>query len=221
MKTTPTTNSVTESVYEVHKARIEASRSNIVDNHVIDQIKDYAYLKIKEDDAGRVRCSTFDDFDIVCRYIATKEHIQHSRVYPALRLIGYNHLYHTSKLGDPDILEDRFNLVSRGIITLNRNMVSTVANDLAMFNKTNKTTYRIEKKYIAISLKDSARYGVSTADLNLYHALYGVKILTETDPDYILLRENEFFVVASVMLDRVESSIKWGNDLMEKMLNDT
>jgi hypothetical protein len=220
MKTTPTTNSVTDSVHQAHKARIEAARNTVIDNHVIEQIKEYANTKISEDDAGRVRCSTFEDFDIICRYIATKEHVQHSKVYPALRLIGYNHLYHRSKLGDPDILEDRFKYVSSGITTLNRNVVSAVANDLTMFNKTDKTTYRIEKKYIAIALKDSARYGVSTADLNLYHALCGAKILTETSPDYILLRENEFFVVVNTMLDRVESSIKWSNDLMEKVLND-
>jgi hypothetical protein len=217
--------SETESVYEAHKARIEASRNDVPVSDIVDQIKTYAYKKIKESDAGYVKCSTNKDIDIVCRFIAATESISKSRVYPSLRLIGYNDRYHYIKTGGTNILKDRADLINRCALTLDENIISLASNDLRLFDNTKKTPYRIDKQDIAISVKDAGSYGIRTSDLNMYHVAHGLKRLvaneeihTTLDEPYTALKESEYCNSVLSLLDKTESLIMWNNQMIEKML---
>lgn len=219
MTTSTTEFSETESVYQTHKARIEAARNDVPVSGIVDQIKTYTNTKISNDDVGYVKCSTIDDLDIICGFISANENVIQSRVYPALRLIGYNDRYHQFKLDKHILFEDRAVLIKRCKLALNRNIVEMMSTTTDVFKGTRKKTYRIDKMAVAVTVKDAERYNIKTSDLNLYYALHGLRILVANEPDYMLLKDHEYFVGALTTLSHAEDSVKWNIQTMETMLD--
>ena len=196
------------------------TESGTVAHHglIIDQIKSYANTSIKEEESMSVRCSTFNDFDVVCMFIAANENIASSRIYPALRLIGYNDRYHQFKLTGSDLIEDRSSLIQRSILSMNDGIINIVADHKDIFRETTKKVHRINRNAVAIANKTSDRCRIRVSDLNLYHALCGLRMLVDIEPDYILLQDKERFVASMAKLNRFEAITKAENTVLAKVL---
>jgi hypothetical protein len=175
----------------------------------IDQMKAYGRAKIEEEDSARMKCATFTALDFVCRYITATEGIRKDRVYPGLRLLGYNWCYNEkmSNFGE-DIFTQIAELRRTSEVTLNyTSMILSTGTRTIIDGLLNRKLFRVAKpvQKLAIDCADSA--GIRTSELNLYHAMYGVKVLVENEPDYILLRENEIVDDAMRVLHRTDQTL--------------
>lgn len=184
----------------------------------IDQIVEYARTSIREDDAGHARCSTFRTLRYLCKFIAANESIPESKVYPALRYIGYNIRYHRMKNGNLDPLHE-IGAVARDCV-LTRNMaLIDLASSQRLFLDTNSTTYRMNKAAIAIAVKDADISGINLSELNLYNVLEGVNTIIENEPDYILLRDDKIVRDPLDVFKETKDLLKFKLVGMKSMLN--
>lgn len=169
--------------------------------HYIDQIVGYAHTSIPEDESGRVRCNTFRMLNHLCKFIAANEDIPESKVYPALRFIGYNVRYHRMKSNDPDPLQEIGKVVKECVLTRDVALMGMLENS-RIFQDTISTVYRMPSDAIAVAMKDAEHSSVQLADLNLYNVLEGVSTLLDNEPDYVLLRDDRMFAASmDVLMD--------------------
>lgn len=173
----------TDSVYNAHKARIESAR--VYGPGIIEQMKDYALTKMSRDDSSTMNCGTSKHIEILCRHISACEGIKYTRVYPALRLMGYNHRYHKLKDGHSDILYDISNAVHKCYVLDNPFIIDYVSNDTIVFGGMRSVKYRIEDRDIGIATTDAYNCGINVSELNMYNVLTGINILVSTEPYYI------------------------------------
>ena len=173
----------------------------------IDQIVAYANLQIKEEDAGRVRCATTKSLDRVFKFIAVKESIPVTKVYPAIRYIGYNSRYHNMKTNLLDPLYSLGDAVSKCINTADVDMIDFATEDSVIFENTVTSLYRMKKDAISITMKDADQYGIKVADVNMYNVLEGLDVLMSNEPDYILLRDKPLFEYPMATFDSIKRLI--------------
>jgi hypothetical protein len=187
-------NGITESVYDIHKSHVFSSTDKVKhpQGFYIDQIVDYAHTSIPEDEASSIRCATFKSLNNTCKFIAAKEDIPESKVYPALRMIGYNIRYHNMKCDKSDNLYNLGNMVKQCILTVSPSMIEFATGN-TIFKDVSSVQYRMRKDVIAISMKDAEQYGIKVSELNLYNVLEGINTLVSNEPDYILLRDKRLF----------------------------
>lgn len=177
--------------------------------HYLNQMKAYANTEITNDDAATMRGASFRAFDFVCRNITRTQGIRKDKVYPALRLLGYNRCYNAKKSNyGEDVFSEISRLVQDAESQLNyANMMRMEATrgfiDVTMTRK----NYRVEASTQKIALDTSDEAGIRTSELNLYHAMHGLKVLTEEEPDFIILRENEIIVGVLEVLTRAEQGL--------------
>lgn len=215
-ETRQTTNSgTTESVYQTHRDRISADRVYKPNNTLVEQIKTYAGTKIVEDDAGRVNCASFKSLNHVCKFIAANEDVPVTKVYPSLRMIGYNIRYNDMKNNNPDMLYEMGGLVKRCVLTSNPNAIDFATNDDNLFGRTLKSVYRIREDVIAVAMKDAESAGIQVSELNMFNVLEGVDALTSMDADYALMRDNMIFRKTLLAFDEIKQSIRWKIGWME------
>lgn len=173
----------------------------------INQMKEHATTEILNDDATSVRGSSFSDFTYVCNYISACENIRRDRVYLALRMIGYNMCYHEAKENGGDIFSDLTELIDVCSKSIDRATMRISSENYTIFDDVKDKPYRILKTVNAVIKKQSIECGIKTADINLYHALRGLKVLVDNEPDYILLADAEVFVDALRPLQRANKSL--------------
>lgn len=174
----------------------------------IDQMKSHAKIEIAEENAARMRCASFREFDFVCRNITATTGIRKDRVYPSLRVIGYNWCYHDFKSNIGDVfseIEERIR-TSDSVLNYDAMMQSETPREF-IATKTNRKVYRVTKQVREVTLKQSEPCKIRTSDLNLYHAMSGLKVLIENEPDFIMLRENEIVEDVMRVLWRSERSL--------------
>ena len=177
--------------------------------HYLNQMKAYAAAEITNDDAATMRGASFRAFDFVCKHITRTHGIRKDKVFPALRLIGYNRCYNVKKANyGEDVFSEISRLVNDAESQLNyANMMRMEATrgfiDVTMTRK----NYRVEASTQKIALDTSDEAGIRTSELNLYHAMHGLKVLTEEEPDFIMIRENEIIVGVLEVLARAEMGL--------------
>lgn len=198
-----TTANTADSVYNIHKAKILGS---IVGKY-IKQLHDVAETVIPNEDAASLRCSTFEDFTYMCNYIGVKEEIRADRVYPALRLLGYNKCYHDYKLSGSDIFSDIHTLVDKCKLSRDNNTMRFANKSSELFSGVKTKSYRVDAQVSAVAVLRALQCGIRTSNLNLYHALCGLQVLVDNEPDYILLSEEELVTDALKMLIRADKNL--------------
>jgi len=72
---------------------------------VLDRLHSYVYAPIKDEDSGRTQCRYNKYVDKLCNYVAAKESLKYTKVYPAIVSIGYGVWQH-NKNGNGDLLLD-------------------------------------------------------------------------------------------------------------------
>lgn len=209
----------TESVYSAHHDRIleKTAVTKSLDTY-IDQMKDHASEEIPNTDAATMNCSIFNDFIYTCNFIGVKERMREDRVYPALRMIGHNRCYHEYKLNRRDVFSDIHALVEKCKLSFDYDAMEFASTPSSFFNGVKTKVYRVDKRVSAIAVKRAEECGVRTADMNLYHALYGLKTLVEREPDYILLADNAIVVDSLKVLDRADKSLLLQKRFLEAVL---
>lgn len=220
MTETPIEDSITESVYQVHRDRILSAPTTDDFEHLavgeyIEQMKESAITKIANADAASMKCATFNDFKFVCNFIGVQENIVRDRVYPALRLIGYNKCYHKYKTDGSDIFSDIHTLTSRCATSFDKDAMWFASRGHSFFIETTMKVFRVHKQVATIATKRANECSIRTVDLNLYHALYGLKVLMENEPEYILLRDKNIFASSMIMLDNANKSLLKQKSILE------
>lgn len=223
MTETPIEDSITESVYQVHRDRILSAPTTDDFEHLavgeyIEQMKESATTKIPSADAATMNCSTFNNFMYVCNFISAEENINRDRVYPALRLLGYNHCYHEYKLNGSDIFSDIHTLVAKCATSFDNDAMWFASKGHSFFVGAHTKVYKVHRQTVAIVVKRAAECGVKTSNLNLYHALRGLKLLVENEPDYILLKDKNIFADSLGVLDKADKSLLKQRRVLEVML---
>ena len=145
--------------------------------HYVETMKEYAQTSISEEDAGRMRCCTFEAFEYVCHIIATRMGIKYTKVYPALRVLGYNWRYHDMKTGNPDILYEMGTVVKQSKMGDNPGLLPFVTNSDGLFREGKVIQYRIAKTAIEQASDLAEECGVRLSELNLFDALQGLYVL--------------------------------------------
>lgn len=184
--------------------------------HYLDQIHAYTEAKITNEDAGSMRFGTFRKLDHVCKFIAANESIQVSRLYPALRWIGYNNRYHDMKNNNLDGLDVLAENVKKCMLTIDSNLIDCASTYI--FQSTGTEVFRVEKKTVAITTKDAKRYGIRVSDLNLYNVLEGVDVLLNNEPDYIVLRDKHIFEAIVGVYNEMQTAIRFKNIGLDAIL---
>ena len=183
-------------------------------------IKRLAHLmKQVFEDASRARCGTFKSLNNICKFIAAKEDIPESKVYPALRMIGYNIRYHNMKGGDLDPLHKIGDVVKECILTADTAMIEFATTD-SMFDNITSAQYRMRKDVIAIAMKDAEHSGIKVSELNMYNVLEGINTLVLNEPDYILLRDERIFRTPLELFGDIKNKLQWKYDGLKTSLSE-
>jgi len=174
----------------------------------IDQMKDHALIKISRDEAATMRCASFKGFDYVCKYITRTEGIRKDRVYPALRMIGYNQCYHNMKINLGDVFTNIIKLIKSSEAILDYDvMMRTDVKRTFINTDTYTKVYKVNDQVKAIALETADNAEIRTSDLNLYHAMHGLKVLVENEPDFISKKDNEIIQDVLKILNRSDRSL--------------
>lgn len=185
---------------------------------IVEEIHDYAKTQIPEDEATRTRCGTFRELTFVCDGIAAIEGIPKSKVYPALRMIGYNDRYRNYKAGNPDLLVQMAELVKRCNATMEEAIQEQLVDENKLFNVGNVVMYRMSKPAMAIAGKNADLYSIRTAELNMFNVLRGIEVLVETEPTYMLVSEKDVMKRTLERFFKLKKRIELRIKFMEVML---
>lgn len=193
-------------VYQSHRDKILGNYKH-PQGHYINQMKEYASTEIPNVDAISMNCSLFSDFIYTCNYIGVKEDIKLDRVYPALRLIGYNKCYHEYKLNGTDIFSDIHTLVNKCMLSFDYDDMKFASESRPFFDDVKTKVYRVNKSVAAVVVTRAKQCGIRTSDLNLYHALQGLKLLVENDIEYIEICNKEIVADSLIRLVKADKSL--------------
>lgn len=165
---------------------------------LIEQMKTYANTEIDRKDFATMNCTTFTDLMDICSYIEEVENIGNARVYPALCDVGRDQCYRKFKHnGDRDVFSDIADLLSICRRSIDDPSLRCVTDyRVPIFNDMRTTKFRTTKQTLATTVEQSETIGIKTSHINLYYALSGLKWLTDSEDDYILLSEKTLFVDA-------------------------
>ena len=169
-----------DAVYQAHKIRIATGRQVTI----IDQMKDYTRTKIRRDESATMNCGTHKHISILCKHISAHDGIKYTRLYPALRMIGFNHRYHEYKLGRSDVLYDISTIVNKCYMSTNPYIIDYISNDVLTFGKMQTTKYRFLDTDIGIATTESYNCGIKVSELNFYNVLAGINVLISNESYY-------------------------------------
>lgn len=184
----------------------------------IDQMKSHANAEIANEDATSMRCSTFTDFELSCIYIGANEHIRKDRVYPALGMIGYNWCYHDFKSNMGDVFSDISSMLNTLRVTRDRDVLLAASTDFQLFTDVRSMQYRVTRAVNEVALKQATESGVKTSDLNLYHALHGLKVIIENEPAYIFENTHPIIDEALRTLRRADKSLLYRQKSLKALM---
>lgn len=158
----------------------------------LEKLREYATTSLSREDSGMMRCATFDAFEYICGIISSIEKIPVTRVYPGLRMIGYDHRYTNMKNNNPDALWDIGDVANRCMVCGDPGVIPFVSSSTGLFSDVRSSSYRVNEQVISIAGKDAQRAGIKLSELNLFNALEGLNILVNDDQKYFVYRENVY-----------------------------
>jgi len=176
----------TDDVYQAHKDRVAAINEKYTNGGIdyIEQLKDYAHTKISRDESAVMNCGTYNNIDVLCTHISAHDNIKSTRVYPGLRLIGFNHRYHEYKKGNGDTLYEISELTDRCYLSTDPFIIDYVSRDSLSFDGAKSVQYRVDDRTMGIAVTEAHNYGIKVSELNLYNVLIGINVLVSNEPYY-------------------------------------
>lgn len=205
---------MSDQVYERHVARVRDPQGSY-----IDKMKRHADEPIPRDSASSMRCASFKAFDFVCRYITATVGIKKHRVYPALRKLGSDRCYNEFKRNhNTDVFSEITNLLRIESACLDYDvMMRSDDSRKIITTHTASKVYNVDDQTATIvgGMADGA--GIRTSELNLYHAMHGLKVLIDNEPEFSLIADNEIIDDVMSVLGRTERSlIAYRDDLQRQ-----
>lgn len=203
-------NQPTDSVNDVVKTRdaYDYDPRQYPPGYFTDQMKEHAGIEIANEDATSLNCATFTDLESLCGLISVIENIRQDRIYPALRYIGYNRCYNAFKANGGDVFSEINEYVRQCKGSRDLDKMRAAQQQVYIFVDVHTKKYRVNKQTSVIAVKQAESGGINTSHLNLYHALHGIKILVEYEPEYFSMREDAAFDDALRVLYRADKSLE-------------
>lgn len=184
----------------------------------IQKLKDHASIEITRENAATMRCASFKAFDFVCRYITSTIGITKHRVYPALRQLGDDRCYHLMKVNRGDVFTDVTEMLDMESSRLDYDVMMRIDETRRFINaNVHSKVYKVTAQTQTVALKLANGAGIRTSELNLYHAMHGLKVLIENEPQFQMLEENEIVVDVMNVLGRAERSLVAYCDDLERL----
>lgn len=131
-------------------------------------------------------------------------HTPESKVYPALRLIGYNIRYHNLKCNNPDPLYDIGKLVRECVLTAKVPLIEHATKATDIFVGVNTRKYRISENDISISMMDANYAGIKVSELNMYNVFEGINTLILNEPYYNNVRNDRLVSEPMILFDDIK-----------------
>ena len=205
---------MSDEVYERHAARVRDPQGSY-----IDRMKRHADEPISRDNASTMRCASFKAFDFVCRYITATVGIKKHRVYLALRKIGGDACYSEFKRNhNSDVFSEIAYLLKVESACLDYDVMMRSDDTRKIITADTKSKgYKVDDQTSTIvgGMADGA--GIRTSELNLYHAMHGLKVLIENEPQFSLMRDNEIIDDVMSVLGRTERSLIAYRDDLQRL----
>ena len=189
-------------------------------DYCINLMKAYASTKRTRDDSSVVRCATFEEFDGACELIEIVSTIPFTKVYPALREVGYNMRYTDMKNSNPDALWDLGDVVYRCKLLRDDGLKPFLKMSRGLFTNTVDASYRMSTPTIGETGTWARKAGIKISELNLYNALSGLELLTQTDPDYYMLIDDKDVKESMHKLGNIRDLLMAKRNVLVKMLGD-
>lgn len=189
------------------------------DGTVLDDIIWYARNELPVEDSMIARCATFDSLDYICSIIAAREKIKRTKVYPALRMVGYNWRYHDMTNDNPDALYGMCERVQTCLISGDPGIVPIVTQSKGLFTSTRTVQYRVSREAMGIAGKDADDAGISLSELNLFNVLEGLTRLCENTSTYREFRDNNLlFDETLTTFSFIKRRLTAKRDVIERIL---
>lgn len=184
----------------------------------VEQLKTYANTPRTREDSRKVNCATFGAMDQACRIITQVSKIPATKVYPGLREIGYTVRYADMKAHNPDALWELAEITDKCMDMLDPGLMPYLASSNGLFEETHTVAYRINESSIEVAKKDALSAGVKISELNLFNALSGLELLTQTDPNYALLLNHLYISECLSKLDFIRRRLDAKRSTLLKVL---
>lgn len=203
-----------DEVYERHATRVRDPQGTY-----IYKMKKYADEPITREKASTMRCASFKALDFVCRYITSTVGIRKHRVYLSLRKLGSDRCYSEFKRNhNADVFSEIAALRKIESACLNYDVMMR-SEDTRRFiaADTKSKVYKVDDQVSTIvgGMADDA--GIRTSELNLYHAMHGLKVLIENEPQFDMIAENEIVEDVLNVLNRAERSLVAYRDDLKRL----
>lgn len=157
----------------------------------IERLQKHAAKEITREDFTTMNCASFKNLKYVCNFIGETECIDSTdRVYTGLCAIGRDKCYSAYRHnGNRDVFSEIAKYVSIGKTSMNMAKQEFADVSVPLFDY-------VDYKKLGTSIDESGLVGkiagkwkIQKSHLNLYHALTGLKYITENEPTYIEARD--------------------------------
>lgn len=170
------------------------------------RIIDYIRTSLPTIATKGVSCGTSTHIDDLCLYISTHNNITYSKVYPALRRIGYNSIYNNDGV-NVNLLYELSDLVNRSNLALNTsvlytNILNSVISDVSIF------TCVIDHQEYNDIIKYVNNYNIRISNLNMYHVMLGIRELVGNGSEYNRLKDSKLYKDVLSHLNNFETVIQ-------------
>lgn len=184
---------------------------------VIERLQEYANKEISREDFTTMNCAIFTEIVEVCHFISETNAISSvDRVYTGLCAIGRDKCYSVYKHnGNRDVFSKIAGYVSEGRKSLNASKRAVARTDITIFNDVHSTKYGSSIDEAGLVHKIAGAWRIQTSHLNLYHALTGLKYVTENEPDYIEVSDDPLFDVPLQKLTRANMTLNERNEMLQ------
>lgn len=208
---------MSDDVYQAHRAKVLGDVT-YPDGHHIAEMKKYVTTSVKESDRKSLRGSSFEGLQFACNHIHAHNSIQKSKVYQGLRHLGTGWCYHVSTRDGGDVFSDIEGMINTGAMCKDQDVQRLVDQDFTLFSGLKSRVYRVDSKSHGWVSRTAEESGLTDGDMCLYHALTGLKLLTEYDSYYILMRDDPTFSKPLEVLQTADKSLEHRRKLLGSMV---
>ena len=185
---------------------------------VLDRLHQYVYAHILEEDSARAWCRRSDNVNIICDYIAVREKLRYTRIYPSIVRIGHGMRLYSIKEEDDLISEvsNRLDELRSSDKREDRAIAMRIGNVKIRFDG-DRYKYRFEKTLVAQISECAKKCGANTSDLYLYYFLIGIKELVESEESLYQIAGFKEYKRSMDDLDDINEGLEISNVLINPL----
>lgn len=186
----------------------------------IERLQAHANKEITREDFTTMNCAVFTEITEVCHFISEVNAISSTdRVYTGLCAIGRDKCYSAYKHNNNrDVFTGIAKYVSEGRKSLNASKRREARTNIPIFNDVHTQKLGTSIDEAGLVHKISGAWRIQTSHLNLYHALTGLKYITENEPYYIEVRDNPLFDVPLQKLIMANMTLNERNEMLQRWM---